>query len=313
MKKGLLFIGFLIMLAGCKGYKTDKQAEESYAKTDSTWVADTVYQAGLQYCYGTVWTGDRLLISNYGGTSSDPLNVDKTGYIMQLKDGQLSEYIPAGTLMAPKGMAVSGNYLFVADVNCVQVFDMTDLQKTPQVMQLPAGNLFVSDVAVQLQDSLLYASVKDAGLIYRAQIKDLANVANATMDVFLPTVSGPNGMDSYKDTLYVCSYPQNDSIGMENAIYMVLNTMDLNPMLYKLESLPGYYCGVQYDPATRMVYYTDDINGQLRSINMVNGENKLLLPEKILQAPQMLTLNGDKLYVPDVAASRVYVFTVPKK
>ncbi|MEG1586254.1 MAG: hypothetical protein RR346_05210 [Bacteroidales bacterium] len=311
MKKGLLFISFLLLLVGCKGYKTDKQAEEAYAKTDSTWVADTVYQAGLKYCYGTVWAGDRLLISNYGGEVMDPLNVDKTGYIMQLKDGVLSEYIPAGTLMAPKGMAVLGNYLFVADINCVMVFDMTDLSKAPQVMQLPENNMFVSDLVIQ--DSLLYVSVRDAGLIYKTEVNEPANVANATMDIFLTTVSGPNGMTAYKDTMYVCSYPQNDSIGKQNAIYMVLNMKDLNPMLYKLESLPGYYCGIQYDPKTRMVYYTDRINGQLRSIDMATGANKLLLPEKILLSPQMLTLQGNKLFVPDVDASRLYVFTIPGK
>ncbi|MGL4291980.1 MAG: hypothetical protein ACRCSQ_00135 [Bacteroidales bacterium] len=313
MKKGLMFIGLLLAFVGCKGYKTEKQAEEAYAKTDSTWVADTVYQSGLKYCYGTVWAGDRLLISNYGGTTPDPLNVEKTGYIMQLKDGVLSEYIPAGTLMAPKGMAVMGNRLFVADVNCIQVFDMSDLTKAPQIMQLPAGNLFVSDLAIQMQDSLLYASVMDAGLIYRTQINQLSEVANSTMEIFLPTVSGPNGMTAYKDTLYVCSYPQNDSIGKQNAIYMVLNTKDVNPSLYKLESLPGYYCGIQYDSKTRMVYYTDNINGQLRSIDMATGDNKLLLPEKILQSPQMLTLNGNKLYVPDFSSGRLFVFTIPSK
>lgn len=311
MKKGLLFISFLLLLVGCKQYKTNTQAEEAYAKSDSTWIPDTVYQAGLKYCYGTVWAGDRLLISNYGGEVQDPLNIEKTGFVMQLKDGVLSEYIPAGTLMAPKGMAVLGNFLFVADINCVTVFDMSDLQKAPQILPFPENNLFVSDLVVQ--DSLLYASVRDAGLVYRAEINDLTNVANATLDVFLASVSGPNGLAAYKDTMYVCSYPQNDSIGNQNAIYMVMNVNEVTPQLYKLESLPGYYCGIQYDPKTRMVYYTDRINGQLRSIDMANGDNKLLLPEKVLLSPQMLTLQGDKLYVPDVDASRIYVFTIPKK
>lgn len=311
MKKGLLLISVLLLLIGCKQYKTDKQAEEAYAKTDSTWIADTVYQAGLKYCYGTVWAGDRLLISNYGGEQLDPLDVEKDGFIMQLKDGVLSEYIPAGTLMAPKGMAVLGNHLFVADVNCVQVFDMNDLTKAPQVMQFPEDNLFVSDLVIQ--DSLLYASVRDADLVYRAEVRDLSKVANATLDVFLATVSGPNGLAAYKDTMYVCSYPQNDSIGERNSIYMVMSVGQVNPQLYKLESLPGYYCGIQYDPANRMVYYTDRLNGQLRSIDMNNGDNKLLLPENIMFSPQMLTQQGDKLYVPDVDESRVYVFTIPKK
>jgi hypothetical protein len=308
----LLFSALLLILinacGGCKSYKTEKGLKEAYAKTDSTWVADTIYRSGLQYCYGTVWANDRLLISNYGGEQLDPLNISKTGYILQLKQGVLSEYIPAGKLMAPKGMAVYNNHLFVADINCVMVFDMNNLQKDPQIIPFPEGNLFVSDLV--FRDNFLYASVRDVNLIYQVEIEDIDEVGEADLDVFLPTVDGPNGMAVYKDTMYICSYPTNDSIGERNSIYMVLNMLDVSPMLYKLESLPGYYCGIQYNPDTRLVYYTDRINGQLRSINMVTGNNKLLFPQKIMLSPQMLTLHDGLLYVPDVDASALYVFTV---
>lgn len=326
MKKIVALFVLVALLAGCKGKSSqgeiseakldqiDDKVEKEYAKSAQTWLPDTVYEIGLQYCYGTVWAGDRLLISNYGGNTLDPLNVNGNGFIMQLKDGVLSEYIPKGKeLNSPKGMAVMGDYLFVADVNCVLVYNMKNLSAKPQAIAFPDNNLFVSDVA--FRDNFLYASVRDAGMVYMAEIKDPTKIAQVEPDVFLPTVSGPNGMAIYKDTMYICSYPVNDSIGEQNAIYMVLNMLDVNPMLYKLESLPGYYCGIQYDPVSRMVYYTDDINGQLRSIDMkVTGpeNNKLLFPEKIMLSPQMLTLANGKLYVPDLASSKLYVFTIPK-
>ncbi len=326
MKKIIALLLLAGLVAGCKGKKnrlpdgmTEKglaehidKEEKGYAKTEGTWIPDTVYSAGLTYCYGTVWAGDRLLISNYGGEKLDPLSVGGKGYIMQLKDGVLSEYIPAGgDLNSPKGMAIYGDYLFVADISSVLVYNMKNLKAKPQVLMLPPNNVFVSDVA--FRDNFLYISVRDAASVYMTEVKDPANMKQSEIDLYLSTVSGPNGMTIYKDTMYVMSYPVNDSIGEQNSIYMVLNMLDVNPMLYKLESLPGYYCGIQYDPVSRMVYYTDDLNGQLRSIDMATGDNKVIFPEHILLAPQMLTLANGKLYVPDVDESKLYVFTIPKK
>lgn len=325
MKKIIAFIFLAVMVAGCSGNKQkspdgmteqkleklETEAEKDYAKSAGTWIPDTVYADGLKYCYGTVWAGDRLLISNYGGETLDPLGVGGKGYIMQLKDGVLSEYIPAGgSLNSPKGMAVYGDYLFVADISSVLVYNMKNLKAKPQIFPLPANNVFVSDLA--FRNNFLYVTVRDMGSVYMAEIKDPANVMNAEMDLYLSTISGPNGLAINKDTMYVVSYPANDSIGERNGIYMILNLNDVQPMPRKLESLPGYYCGIQYDPATRMVYYTDDINGQLRSIDMNTGDNKLLFPEKIMLAPQMLTLANGKLYVPDVDGSKLYVFTIKK-
>lgn len=326
MRKIVAFLIVLSFLAACKGKKANEgvmseqkldeintKAEMDYAKLSGTWKWDSVYQTGLQYCYGTVWAGDRLLISNYGGETLDPLGISGNGFIMQLKDGVLSEYIPKGMgLNSPKGMAVKDDYLYVADVNCILVFNMKDLKAKPQVIAFPENNLFVSDLA--FRDNFLYASVRDAGLIYFMEITDPTKISQSTPDIAIPTVSGPNGITIYKDTMFICSYPVAE-IGKDNSIYMVNNLLDLNPMLYKLESLPGYYCGIQYDPVSRMVYYTDGINGQLRSIDMneQTNNNQLLLPEKVLLSPQMLTLANGKLYVPDVDASKLYVFTIPVK
>ncbi|MDO5570790.1 MAG: hypothetical protein Q4F97_04900 [Bacteroidales bacterium] len=308
MKKIVSLLFLIIIIAGCKGYKTDKQAEEAYAESDSTWIADTVYNDGLRYCYGTVWTGDRLLISNFGGDTFDPLDVSGKGYIMQLKDGKLSPYLNADELNSPKGMAVMDNLLFVADVNCILVFDMNNLNSKPQVIPFAPGEVFVSDLAVV--NNWIYASVRDASLVYRGQIVDKANIAATDMEVYTVEVSGPNGIDIYNDSIFIASYPLNDSIGMRNSIYLDMNINTLNPQLYKLENLPGYYCGVAYDGKNKTLYYTDNIDGQLRSENMLNGNNKLLFPEKIMLSPQMLTVADGKLYVPDADVSRLYVFTV---
>ena len=234
-----------------------------------------------------------------------------TGYISQLKDGIMSVYIGPGSLMTPKGLAIYQNHLFVADINSVKVFDMTDLSLAPHIIAFPEGNMFVSDLT--FNNNILYASVLDAGLIYSAEIQDVDSIESITLDIIETIIDGPNGICAYKDTLYINSYPYRDSIGQQNGIYMMLNTTMPQEPLYKLEQLPGYYCGIVYEPNDRMVYYTDQIKGQLRSIDMNTGENLSVFPEGIMQSPQMLSIGAGKLYVPDVAESKVYEFTIPAK
>ena len=156
---------------------------------------------------------------------------------------------------------------------------MKDLEAKPQVIPFEPGNVYVSDLA--FSGNWLYATVRDASLIYRGEIVDPANVAQTDMEIFTVEISGPNGLQILQDTLLVASYPLQDSIGMRNTIYIDYDVKTIDPQFFKLESMPGYYCGIAYLPKTKMLYYTDDINGQLREFNLKTGLNKIIIPPKI--------------------------------
>lgn len=106
---------------------------------------------------------DVYLVSNVDG---QPLDKDSAGFISRVSpDGEVLElrWIDAATdgveLNAPKGMAILGDSLYVADIDCVRVFVRTS--------GAPAGNIcfqgatFLNDVAVDRNNSLY---VTDTGM-----------------------------------------------------------------------------------------------------------------------------------------------------
>jgi hypothetical protein len=110
--------------------------------------------------------GDRYLVSNING---DPSAVDGNGYILELSpDGRVTnpKLIAGGMnklrLDAPKGMAIVGTELWVADLTVVRKFDLKTAAHRGDI-QLPAatfandvvaadGGAYVSDSAVKFVD-----------------------------------------------------------------------------------------------------------------------------------------------------------------
>jgi hypothetical protein len=106
---------------------------------------------------------DVYLVSNING---GPADMDDNGFISRVSpEGEVLELKwidgehPQMTLNAPKGMAIRGDSLFVADIDCVRIYN--------RVTGLPAGRIcvegatFLNDVAVGPEGSLF---VTDSGL-----------------------------------------------------------------------------------------------------------------------------------------------------
>jgi hypothetical protein len=106
---------------------------------------------------------DMYLVSNING---GPLDKDDNGFISRLTpEGQLEnlKWIDGAsadvTLHAPKGMAIRGDTLFVADIDCIRRFSR--VTGAPAGEQCIAGATFLNDLAVG-PDGALYAT--DSGL-----------------------------------------------------------------------------------------------------------------------------------------------------
>jgi hypothetical protein len=158
---------------------------------------------------------DLYLISNVNG---EPMDTDANGFISRVApDGTVMElkWIAGGinnvTLDAPKGMALVGETLFVADVNVVRSFDRKSGQPLGKVAIVSAS--FLNDVAVA-PDNTLYVS--DSGF---ARVKGLSepqkNGADAIYTVDARGVVGvlvkgadlgqPNGLVADADGVWVAS------------------------------------------------------------------------------------------------------------
>ncbi len=107
--------------------------------------------------------GDVYLVSNINGS---PVDKDGNGFISRLTpDGEvvalrwIDGTAEGVTLNAPKGMAIQGSSLFVADIDCVRMFDLTSGSPTGEVCV--EGATFLNDVAPDDQGTLW---VTDSGL-----------------------------------------------------------------------------------------------------------------------------------------------------
>ena len=151
---------------------------------------------------------DRYLVSNINGK---PLDADNNGYISVVSpEGKMvtEKWISGGqnkvTLNAPKGTAIAGGVLYVADIDTVRMFDAKS--GAPKGEHKVAGATFLNDVSagpdgrVYVSDSGLNADFGPTGTdaIYAIDKGKLKTVAKDA------SLGKPNGLLAAKDSLLLC-------------------------------------------------------------------------------------------------------------
>ncbi|MEO6574159.1 MAG: SMP-30/gluconolactonase/LRE family protein, partial [Polyangiaceae bacterium] len=153
---------------------------------------------------------DRYLVSNINGK---PVEADNNGYISVVSpDGKMvtEKWIAGGqnkvTLNAPKGTALAGGVLYVADIDTVRMFDAKS--GAPKGELKVPGATFLNDVSAA-PDGRVYVS--DSGLngdfgptgtdaIYAVDKGKLKTVAKDA------SLGKPNGLLATKDGLWVVTF-----------------------------------------------------------------------------------------------------------
>lgn len=159
-------------------------------------------------CYDAA--ADVYLVSNIEGA---PLAKDGKGYILKVRpdDGFRSLWIHGGqtgvTLNAPKGMALVGGVLWVADIDVVRKFDRDSGAPLGEVAI--EGATFLNDVAggpdgsVYVTDSGLDAKFEPTGT---DAIWKIDPEGKATALIRGEELGQPNGLSAQKAGLYVVSW-----------------------------------------------------------------------------------------------------------
>lgn len=136
---------------------------------------------------------DVYLIANIDG---DPSAKDGNGHISRVTPaGEVeARWIDGAAdgveLDAPKGMAVSGDTLFVADIDVVRLFDPTS--GAPLGSWPIEGAEFLNDLAIAA-DGALYVTDTRAGVLYRLGPDGPQEVVSD------PALGGPNGIAALPD------------------------------------------------------------------------------------------------------------------
>lgn len=156
----------------------------------------TVTNLQSPYSFVSSSSGNEYFISSVNG---DPEAADNNGFITKLDaSGKMLnlKFIQGGTdgvtLNAPKGMAVVGQTLYVADLDTLRAFDTVSgktigaIPISPAPGQAPVG---LTDVAYD-GTGVLYCSDQHANRIYRVALSS----RKVTLLVADPALAGPAGL-----------------------------------------------------------------------------------------------------------------------
>ena len=262
-----------------------------------------VLTRNLQICNSVCPYQDGLLITNWGTDSIDPLNSEGKGYIAFHKEGVTSILIPAdGTLAAPKGMAVKDDYLFVADVNKVVVYNLNETSDQPQVISFPEGNDFVSDVAIV--GNVLLAAVTNTSSIYALDISNLAHIDVGSLAVYA-VVPGATSLCVSDYHLFIGSSTTYGEPTEFNVIYMIddLSNPVAQPMTHRI----GQYQDLALTPDGESLYFIDKNSDKLGRLEFATGAVDFIAVPMKWQSPSSLVWWHDQFVIADKSMSTIWL------
>lgn len=288
MMKKIVFSAITLSLVACGSQSPQSMADK--AITDQ-----------VQFCESVCFKGDTLLIANFGGTELNPLNQDGKGYILANVNGKNQMYIsPTGLLNAPKGMLVHNGYLYVADVNQIVVFDLSQTEPAGRAIPMPTDELFVNDIAIDPSGERLFITVTNTGNIYTLNTLQPDSLSKEDVS-FYTNVEGANGIAIDSDKMYVASYPADGKTKASNTIYIIENMAKPEPK--PLIERPGQYDGLVVDGG--ILFFTNWENSEVGEINLADNEVELLNLTKKPVGPARIVVKNGKIFVPDLPGSQV--------
>jgi len=257
---------------------------------------------GFHHPESVYQSGKNLYVADIG-EAMNPVAKDGDGFIgrVDLSTGQLADahFLPVdGKLHAPKGMAMNGNTLYVADVDRIVAFDVVSRRQVAEIAIDGTG--FLNDLVVG--DGKLYASATDNGKIYAIDLKTF-KYESLPVD----SIAGANGLYYVDHKLYCVSI--GNWSHPDGTVYVI----DLRG--YKIEKLTDYkgmLDGVALVGNT--LYFSDwgkDQKGLLLAMNLTT---KLVKPlPGTISGPADLAISKDHRYfiIPEMLQGKILYRPLP--
>lgn len=261
------------------------------------WQSDAVFEQPESVVLAA--DGKYLYVSNVNG---DPLEADGNGYISTLSlTGDVIEQHWLTGLNAPKGLAVVGNNLYVADINQLVVIDIEN-KKISQRYLVPDAKFF-NDVAAD-KDGNVYVSDMLTDNIHR--------LTGSTFTLWLKSeqLEKPNGLLIEEDNLIVASWGKMTD-GFATEVPGHLKTINIASK--KISSLgdktpAGNLDGLEADGEGNY-YVTDWLNGKLLHIQK-NGIISTLLQLGQGAADQTVLLDQGLIIIPMMLDGKVIAYKI---
>jgi hypothetical protein len=191
--------------------------------------------SGFEAPESVIKSGDRLFVSNIGGTKPDPMALDSNGFISELSvDGKvIHQKFQKGMLNAPKGLAVVNDVVYTADVNRVVGFNMRSGEPVFEV-RIPAKML--NDLC-KVDDKHVCVSETVSGQVLLIDLTDKSIR-------FLGRIEGANGVtyDEKTGKLYAVGM----GVNMTGGRIFVKDLKNTDTVFTALENSPvGIFDGIE--------------------------------------------------------------------
>lgn len=248
---------------------------------------------------------DGAYVSNMGAKPA-PSVVDGDGYIARLTaEGDLLEarYLPTegDTLNAPKGLALLGGILYVADIDRVVGFDPESRQQVFELSLAATGTRFLNDLAVV--DGELAVSATDIGTVFAI---DPARGSYRPLMRFLQT---PNGLyyDGGRRWLYVAGYGRDGRSGELGVI-----RLDTRIPSYRRLGLRGRLDGIARVGEWLVIsdWGKGREDGRLHGYHPASGESRRDLLTGLAGPADLAAAETGQVWLPEMLANRLRVETI---
>ena len=255
--------------------------------------------------YGLCEYNGGLLISNWNqpddALSNNRLS-KKNGFISYFKDGKNKILIKKGSLFLPTVMTVINDWLFVADLNRIVVFNL--LNPENQIDEIVfSQNETISDLLIL--GKTLFISVKNQNTIYILNISEPENINKTTLFPYIE-IHSPSAMLAVDYHLFISTNSLDEKFKEENSIFIIDDLQ--NPAPRKLTHNSTLYQAMTFSADGSQILFTDYANhGQIGALTFETGEiSYQKISDENCCFSDLLMLNN-KLYISDLINKEVIV------
>ncbi|NMC40880.1 MAG: ATP-binding protein [Bacteroidales bacterium] len=291
MKNFTIFlITVTVMLSGCgnrgKDGKTDASPLKQFALSE-VWSSDTLFRTPESVIYDT--KRDVLYVTNI---NLEPRLKDGNGFVsIAGTDGKIIELMWITGLNAPKGTAIAGDTLYVADIDELVLIDIE--KGTIAARKTIEGIGMINDITSD-EENNLYISDTDSNKIYR--------YSGGKLSVWLDHgLDKPNGLLAEKKRLLLASMGTMDFVAfdLETKEKKVFATEINRGDGVAFSGIPGFYL-------------VSDWSGEIFMINEETGKISLLNTKDIQMNTADICYITDKnlLIVPTFARNSLKAFNL---
>jgi len=273
----LLTIAVAFVSCNVGNRKTDNIEQDSVKKFTLTevWRTDTVLLTPESVIYDK--ERDVLYVSNL---NMEPRMKDANGFISKMdRNGKILELRWIEGMSSPKGLAISGDTLFAADVDEVIVMD---INKGQLLSKIPIEDGRMLNDITSDNNGNIYFSDTDDNKIYKYS-------DGKTEEWLAEGLLGPNGLLYRNDTIFVASQGANNfaCINVTDKIFKVLTDSINHADGIAFTGIKGYYIVSDWEGEIFMVnpdfskvslLRTKDDQINTADIEYIPGHNLLLVP-----------------------------------